>query len=161
VSILFTVFGGPGIGLVFVPWWLTRFHVPAGEPDWQFFLAGALILIGLIPLLESIYRFIVEGGGTLLPTVPTESLVVTGFYRYVRNPMYLGVVVAATGQAVLFPSRDMVMYVPLLFAGFSLFVLLYEEPTLNRRYHGKYALYKRNVPRWWPRWTPWDESEEE
>ena len=88
VSALFTVFGGPGILLVLVPWLATHFRIPAKEPSWQVFACGALIACGPVPLLESIWRFIVVGRGSLVPTVPTEHLVVSGLYAYVRNPMY-------------------------------------------------------------------------
>jgi len=87
VSVLFTVLGGPGILLVLLPWWVTRFHIPPVEPPWQKLLGAALIFAGLTPLFDSIRRFIYVGRGTLLPNLPTERLVVSGLYRYVRNPM--------------------------------------------------------------------------
>src|ERR1039458_3888615 len=104
VSILFTVFGGPGIGVVYVPLWITRFRVPGGEPWWQMALAAVLIALGVAPGLESVRRFVRVGRGTLMPTVPTEHLVVSGFYRHVRNPMYVGVLVALAGETILFRS---------------------------------------------------------
>jgi protein-S-isoprenylcysteine O-methyltransferase Ste14 len=155
VSVLFLLFGGPGIGLVYLPWWITRFRIPAGEPVWQTILAAALIVAGLTPLLESIRRFIYVGRGTLVPAVPTEHLVVSGLYRYLRNPMYTGVLAAVAGEALLFRSRSMVVYAALLWLGFHLFVCLYEEPTLARRHPVEYPLYKRHVPRWLPRLAPW------
>jgi protein-S-isoprenylcysteine O-methyltransferase Ste14 len=155
VSILFTVFGGPAIGVVYVPLWLTHFRIPAGEPRWQMALAGALIAVGLAPGLESVKRFIVVGWGTLIPTVPTEHLVVSGFYRHVRNPMYVGVQVALLGETILFRSRTMVVFIVLMGLGFHLFVFLYEEPTLTRRHGEEYLRFKRHVPRWLPRLRPW------
>lgn len=68
VSILFAVFGGPGIVLVYLPLWITRFRIPAGEPWWQMALAAALAIAGIVPLLESVGRFIFAGRGTLMPT---------------------------------------------------------------------------------------------
>jgi protein-S-isoprenylcysteine O-methyltransferase Ste14 len=87
VSVLFTILGGPAILLVYLPLWITRFHIPAAEPPWQKLLGAALIFAGLTPLFDSIRRFIYVGRGTLLPNLPTERLVVSGLYRYVRNPM--------------------------------------------------------------------------
>ena len=142
VSILFTIFCGPGIVLVYLPLWLTRFRVPAAEPRWQIALAGVLIAAGVAPLVESARRFIYAGRGTLVPTAPTEHLVVSGFYRFVRNPMYVGVLIALAGEV-------------LLWLGFHLFVSLYEEPTLTRRYGDEYLRFKQNVPRWLPRLTAW------
>lgn len=154
------VFGGPGIVLLYLPLWITRFRIPAGEPPWQVFAAAALIVAGLAPGLESVRRFINVGRGTLVPTAPPERLVVSGLYRYVRNPMYVGVLVALAGEAVLFRSEGVAMEAVLACVGFNLFVWLYEERTLARRYAEEYARYRRHVPRWLPRLTPWEGMEE-
>jgi protein-S-isoprenylcysteine O-methyltransferase Ste14 len=155
VSVLFAVFGGPGFVLVYIPWWMTRFRTPPGEPAWQSAIAIAMILAGLAPLFSSMFRFVVVGRGTLVPGVPTERLVVSGLYRYVRNPMYLGVLLSLAGEAILFRSRDIVMEASIAWLATHLFILVYEEPTLARRYPDEYPRYKRNVPRWLPRLTPW------
>jgi protein-S-isoprenylcysteine O-methyltransferase Ste14 len=159
VSILFTVFGGPGILLVYLPLWFTHFRIPAGEPLWEKLVAGALIAAGLTPLFESILRFIYVGRGTLMPTVATEHLVVSGLYRYVRNPMYVGVLAVLAGEAWLFWSRSMAIEAAAVCLGVNLFVHLYEEPTLARRYPEEYPRYKCQVPRWLPRLTPWNGSQ--
>lgn len=155
VSVLFIVFGGPAIGVVYAPLWITHFRVPAAEPWWQIALAAALIAAGAVPGLESAWRFIVVGRGTLLPTAPTEHLVVSGFYRYVRNPMYAGAVVVLVGETMLFRSRSMIIYTLLMWLGTHLFVCLYEERTLKQRYGDEYLRFKRHVPRWLPRVKPW------
>jgi protein-S-isoprenylcysteine O-methyltransferase Ste14 len=155
VSILFGVFGGPGIVLVYVPFLVTRFRIPASEPVWQIVLAGVLIFLGVTPGIESARRFIFVGRGTLMPTVPTEHLVVSGFYRYVRNPMYLGILAALAGETILFRSRGMVVYTLAVWLATHLFVCLYEERNLARRYGDEYLRYRQNVPRWLPRLTPW------
>jgi protein-S-isoprenylcysteine O-methyltransferase Ste14 len=157
---LFTVLGGPGIVLVYLPFWITRFRVPAGEPWWQIALAGLLIAAGLTPLLESILRFIYAGRGTLMPTAPTEHLVVSGFYRYVRNPMYTGVLFALAGELILFERRSLAIYAAMVWLVVHLFVCFYEEPTLTRRYGDEYLRFKQNVPRWLPRLKPWQGGDE-
>ena len=150
VSILFTLFGGPGFILVYLPYWITRFRVPVGQPLWQTLAAGVLIFAGLIPLLESIQRFIRKGRGTLMPGVPTEHLMITGLNRYVRNPMYVGVLTVVIGEAALFHSQSMLECAVVVWFGFNLFILLYEEPTLLRRYGADYLRYCDQVHRWWP-----------
>ena len=155
VSILFTVFGGPGLVLVYLPLTMVRFGLPAGQPLWQTIAAAILILAGLTPLLESIVRFVRVGRGTLMPAVPTEHLVVSGLYRYVRNPMYVGVLTVLVGETVLFNSRTMAIYAATVFLGFYLFILLYEEPTLRRRHGEDYLRYCKHVHRWWPRFRPY------
>jgi protein-S-isoprenylcysteine O-methyltransferase Ste14 len=158
VSILFTIFGGPGLMLVYIPLAITRFRIPAGEPPWQMLIAAAWILAGIAPLLDSIRRFVYVGRGTLMPTVPTERLVVSGLYRYVRNPMYAGVLVALGGEALLFWSLGLVIQALAGWLGVHLFVLFYEEPTLTRRHPEDYPRYKRHVHRWLPRLTPWQDT---
>ena len=160
VSVLFAVVGGPGIVLVYLPLWITHFHIPAGVPWWQVVVAAALIVVGVAPGFESARRFVFVGQGTLMPTVPTEHLVVSGFYRYVRNPMYVGVLVALAGEAVLFERRAMVVYSAVVWLVIHLFVFFYEEPTLIRRYGEEYLRFKRHVPRWLPRMTAWQGSEQ-
>jgi protein-S-isoprenylcysteine O-methyltransferase Ste14 len=155
VSILFTIFGGPGIVLVYLPFWFTRFRVPAGEPWWQIALAGVPIAAGVAPVGESARRFIYAGRGTLVPTAPTEHLVVSGLYRFVRNPMYAGILIALAGEVLLFRSRGVLLFAAFLWLGFHLFVSLYEEPTLTRRYGDEYLRFKQNVPRWLPRLRAW------
>jgi len=151
VSILFTLFGGPGIVLVVFPWLIARFRVPASEPAWVKCAAAGLIVLGLIPLLESIVRFVRVGRGTLMPNVPTERLVVSGLYRYVRNPMYVGDVVVLLGEAILFRSAWMCVYTVAIWAGFDLFIRKYEEPTLRKRHGAEYVEYCGRVGRWWLR----------
>lgn len=80
---------------------------------------------------------------------------VSGFYRHVRNPMYVGVMLAVVGEAILFERQAMVIYAAVVALAIHLFICLYEEPTLTRRYGEEYLRYKRNVPRWLPRLRPW------
>lgn len=155
VSAAFTLFGGPGILLGFFPWWVTGFRLPAAEPFWQRAICLVLIAIGLIPLLESIWRFVIVGRGTLVPALPTEQLVLSGFYAYVRNPMYLGVLTVIASEAVLFRSRALLRESFYVWLAIECFVRLYEERRLSAAYPEKYALYHRHVRRWLPRLTAW------
>jgi len=119
-------------------------------------LGFCLIALGLILMIKSITLFATIGGGTLAPWDPTQKLVVQGVYRYVRNPMISGVFCVLLGEAVLLGSLP-------LFCWFTFFVLLnliytplIEERDLERRFGEDYVLYKRNVPRWIPRASPWN-----
>lgn len=154
-SVLFTVFGAPCLVLVVFPWLITRFQLPAQEPAWRVELAVTLIVIGLVPFFESIVRFVVVGRGSLLPFVPTEDLVVSGLYRFVRNPMYVSALVVIAGEVLLFRSFSLVTYLLAVWVGCSLFVIFYEEPRLTRTFGVKYMRYKKHVPRWLPRIVPW------
>ncbi len=148
---LFTLFGGPGIILVVLPWLISRFRVPVSEPLWQRALAAALIVLGLAPLVESIVRFVRVGRGTLMPSVPTERLVASGLYHYVRNPMYVGDLLVLAGEAVLFRNGWLLLYMVFVWSVLDAFIRRYEEPTLLRRHGDEYARYCSAVGRWWPR----------
>ena len=113
---------------------------------------GALVAFaGVASVVHSFARFALEGRGTPAPIAPTESLVVSGQYRYVRNPMYVAVVAIIVGQALLLGSRALVWYALGIGLLFHAFVLAYEEPTLRRRYGESYERYRSSVNRWLPR----------
>jgi protein-S-isoprenylcysteine O-methyltransferase Ste14 len=96
-----------------------------------------------------------QGLGTPAPVAPTQSLVVTGLFRYVRNPMYISVLAIILGQALLFSDRRLIGYAALFWLACHLFVVGYEEPTLQRSFSAEYEAFRANVPRWIPRLTPW------
>lgn len=154
-AIFFAV--APGIVAGLLPWWLTRWQM---LPGWLPLRAlGALLTIaGAAFLLQAFARFVTEGRGTPAPVAPTERLVVGGIYRYVRNPMYLSVLAAIVGQALLLAQPVLLIYAAIVCVAVVSFVLGYEEPTLRRRYGSEYETYRRAVPGWLPRLTPWEGS---
>ena len=154
-SVLFTLFGGPGLVLVFFPWIITRFRLPPHEPLASVLVAALVIAAGLYPLLESIVRFVAVGRGSLVPALPPQHLVVTGLYRYVRNPMYVGVLMVIAAEALLFQSRELLVYFAFVCLSMNLFVVLYEEPRLTRTFPVEYPVYKLHVRRWILRLTRW------
>jgi protein-S-isoprenylcysteine O-methyltransferase Ste14 len=103
----------------------------------------------------SFARFGLEGLGTPSPIAPTQKLVVTGLYRYVRNPMYVAVVAVILGQALLFGDWRLLWYAALFWLACRIFVVVYEEPTLERTFGAEYEDFRANVPRWIPRLTQW------
>jgi protein-S-isoprenylcysteine O-methyltransferase Ste14 len=114
-----------------------------------------LILIGFPGLVDSYARFALQGLGTPAPVAPTKNLVVTGLYRYVRNPIYVAVVAIILGQALLFGAWGLVLLGAGFWLAFHLFVVAYEEPTLQSTFGAEYEAYRANVPRWIPRLSPW------
>ena len=151
------LFLAPGIVAGLVPWWITRwtFDTPFAGDDILRVGGVALIAAGFIPLLDAFARFAVEGEGTPAPVAPTKHLVVRGPYRFVRNPMYVGVLALIVGQALLFASLPLAIYAVAIFLTVHLFVIGYEEPTLRRTYGAEYEAFTAAVPRWLPRMTPW------
>ena len=115
-------------------------------------LAWILIGIGIaIYLHTAFWGFALRGQGMPAPIAPTQKLVVEGLHRYIRNPMYVGVMLVVWGQALLYWSRALAEYAAFLWLAFHVFVLLYEEPTLRRTFGEQYEAYRRRVPRWIPR----------
>jgi len=88
------------------------------------------------------------------PAIPTRHLVVTGLYRYVRNPMYVAVVSAILGQGLILGNVSVLEYGALVWLLFHLFVLVYEEPTLRASFGPEYEAFCAAVPRWIPRLSP-------
>ncbi len=137
-----------------IPWGLTGWEM---RPAWTAGGAAGVLLAGagLLFLLHSFWRFVSEGMGTPAPIAPTEHLVVGGVYRHVRNPMYLAVLAIIVGQWLVFGHDGLLVYAAMVCAAFVIFVRTYEEPTLAARYGAEYDAYRRAVPGWLPRLTPW------
>ena len=147
----------PGLVAGIVPGALASWHIgPAFLGLGILRVVGvALMVAGAMGLLDCFARFAFQGRGTPAPIAPTATLVVSGQYRHVRNPMYVAVVAAIFGQALLFGSTRVLGYAALVWCAFHIFVLGYEEPTLHGQFGEAYAAYHAGVHRWWPRVTPW------
>jgi protein-S-isoprenylcysteine O-methyltransferase Ste14 len=113
-------------------------------------LGVVLIAAGAAILVRCIVDFARIGRGTLAPVDPPRTLVVRGLYRYVRNPMYVGVLAILLGEAALFRALVLLEYTAIWFACVHLFVVLYEEPALQRQFDGSFEQYRRSVRRWFP-----------
>jgi protein-S-isoprenylcysteine O-methyltransferase Ste14 len=150
----FVVAPGTVVGLV--PWLITRweFHEPVA-PWLPARIAGVVLIVaGLVPLVTAFVEF-TRAGGTPAPPAPTGRLVVGGFNRFVRNPMYVGLVLIISGQALLFGQLGLLLYAVLVWAVTALFVRGYEEPALVRQFGSSYETYRSAVPGWIPRLRPW------
>ena len=147
----------PGFVAGVVPWWLSHWHLrPPLLGLSAFRILGALLLLAGAPLiLDSFARFALQGLGTPAPILPPEHLVVTGLYRHVRNPMYVGVAATVFGQGLLFGNIQILEYGLFVWFAFHLFVLGYEEPKLRSTFGEEYEQFCANVPRWIPRLSAW------
>lgn len=148
----------PGVVAGVVPGVLAGWRI--GRPflgiDGVRIVGVALMTAGGLGLLDCFARFALEGRGTPAPLAPTRTLVVSGAYRYVRNPMYVAVVATILGQALLFGSVRVLGYAALVWCAFQVFVVAYEEPTLRKQFGEAYVGYQAGVRRWWPRLRPWN-----
>ena len=143
----------PGIVAGLMPWLITGWRpLPPGDGAGILRWTGlVLIAAGLAVVLEAFARFAWVGLGTPAPVAPTRTLVVSGFYRFIRNPIYVAVTALILGQAVLFASWGVALYGVVIAVAFHTFVLFYEEPTLQRVYGEAYDAYCAATPRWIPR----------
>jgi len=148
-SLLFLI-AAPGIVAGYIPLALLRAgpQIGTGILAW---LAFPFWGMGMIILLWCFRDFIVKGRGTPAPIDPPKELVVDGFYRHVRNPMYVGVILILAGHILWFKTVWLAVYTVVIFLVVHSFVTLYEEPTLKRKFGAAYEHYCRSVPRWIPK----------
>jgi protein-S-isoprenylcysteine O-methyltransferase Ste14 len=150
--------------VVLIPWLLTSgWQARQPLPYWMpMRVLGVILLVaGLLVLVRSFVRFVVEGFGTPAPVAAPERLVIGGAYSYVRNPMYVAVLAAIVGQALLLGQLGLLLYAAAAWVVVAVFVRFYEEPTLTRRFGADYEAYRSAVPAWWPRLRPWQPSDQD
>lgn len=145
---------GPGGAAGLAPYVISGWRVDHRFSDAVRLFGVAIMLAGLLSVLESFARFVVRGQGTPAPVAPPKRLVVSGQYRHVRNPMYVALVAIVVGEAVWFGSRALAAYAVVLFLVLHLRVVTYEEPRLTGLFGAEFAAYRRSVPRWIPRVSP-------
>jgi protein-S-isoprenylcysteine O-methyltransferase Ste14 len=149
--------------LLFVPplfFGLIPYKIITSQAQVYIFEIGAFRFIGTVPILVGImtylwcaWSFTFSGKGTPLHILPPEELVVSGLYRFVRNPMYVGACLILVGEALLFASAGLLIYASAMFALFNVFVYG-EEARLRHTYGESYEQYCKSVPRWIPRLKP-------
>jgi protein-S-isoprenylcysteine O-methyltransferase Ste14 len=136
----------PGTIGIFLPQALKN---SAAKVSFLFEYSGAALFVcGAAFYFWCAWDFVSKGLGTPAPIDAPRVLVVKGLYRFTRNPMYVGVLGVIIGQALYYWSRSVAIYAGVVFVGFYLFVLSYEEPTLRRLFGAQYEEYCRKVPRW-------------
>ena len=145
---IFAVLSLPGVFAGLIPWLIIQSDNARGRGHSTGFL---LMAIGTAILLWCVRDFLVIGKGTLAPWDAPTRLVVVGLYRYVRNPMYVGVIIFLIGWCVWSGSKWLWAYLVVLTVGFHLRVVLYEEPRLEREFAEDWKNYRKRVGRWLPR----------
>jgi protein-S-isoprenylcysteine O-methyltransferase Ste14 len=131
-----------------------QFHRPL--PYWAIAQAagGLLICAGLVPVVQSFIEFI-RANGTPVPVASPPRLVVSGCYRYVRNPIYVGFMAILLGEVLVFGSRGLLEYTAVAWCIGAAAVRFYEEPILARKFGAEYQDYRHAVRAWIPRLHPW------
>jgi protein-S-isoprenylcysteine O-methyltransferase Ste14 len=114
------------------------------------YLGLAPIILGVAIYIFCSGSFIFVGKGTPIPFTPTKDLIVTGLFRFVRNPLYIAGVLVLAGEAILFQSLGIFIYCLVMFGVFNFHVLM-EETLLAEKFGARYKQYCKSVPRWIPR----------
>jgi len=156
-TLVFTI-AVPGTWTVVIPYLVLTYDFRMATIQF-----GPLRFIGVIPILLGVliylwcaWDFTFAGRGTPAPVAPPKELVVKGLYRYVRNPMYVGIILILSGESVLFQSVGLLLYAGLTFVIFHTWVVIYEEPTLRDKFPDSYTHYCDTVSRWIPKLRPKD-----
>ena len=148
-SVFFTILQ-PGLVTILIPYWLISSRDLSRYP--LRYSGLPLIAVGAAALLWCIWNFFSAGRGTISPIDPPKHLVVRGLYRYVRNPMYVSVVMVLLGEAILFMSMPVLIEAGIFIVLANLFVILYEERALGKQFGKSYDEYRQTVGRWIPRY---------
>ena len=122
-------------------------------------LAGIIIVSALFLLVSTILNFARRGKGTLAPWDPPKRLVITGPYRYSRNPMISAVILILFGQVIMLGSVPLLLWFIWFATVNALYIVFKEEPLLTEKFGDDYLKYKSYVPRFFPRLTPWTPKE--
>jgi len=152
----------PGTVLVFVPAILvfltkdTMFAVELLSPNNIFFWIAIIFgLFGILIAIWTVTLFVKIGKGTPAPWEPPQKLVVRGPYRHVRNPMLTSVFLMLTAESILLQSLPIAAWMAFVIIANLIYMPLIEEKGLEKRFGEEYKIYKKHVPRWIPRLTPW------
>ena len=149
---------GPGLEAGVGPWLLTGgFETGDGLPDSVVLriLGVVLIVAGLAVVIHAYARFALDGIGTPSPMAPPRELVVSGAYRFVRNPMYVATAAVIVGEGLLLRQPVLLVAAAVYCIALALLGRRFEEPLLQSRFGAAYEDYRAAVPGWLPRLTPW------
>ena len=163
-------FGTLGFLFVLLPIFLILipYHIVSSPNHILIFDIGAFRYFGLGPIAIGVaiylwcsYSFVFFGKGTPIHAMPPKELVVRGLYRFVRNPMYIAGCLVLAGEALLFQSKELLIYLLVMFGIFNIFILAIEERELSNTFGESYQRYRKSVRRWIPRLTPYRENDSE
>lgn len=140
----------PGTVTVYVPYRLLDPFSISGPASWSMTQLGAVMafLIGAAILFKSIWSFAHVGKGTPAPFDETQILIVVGLYRYVRNPMYVGVILILLAESWFYRSTTLMAYTAFCFVVANIVINGFEENRLRFKYRDEFRHYCEHVGRW-------------
>ena len=143
----------PGGAIVLGPFLILKYTGVSSIPRLGPTEIGSLLvaLVGVAMVVWVSVAFVTQGNGTPAPNEPPKNFVAAGLYRFLRNPMYFGALLAVCAQALIFRSAWLLLYAAILWLALHTATVLFEEPQLERRFGESYREYKARTPRWIPR----------
>ena len=143
----------PGAACVLIPYYILNGARISLTPPLGILQVMAILIagLGLYMIVWVSTAFVRQGKGTPIPIDPPTQLVITGLYRYVRNPMYVGAVLIILAEAIYFGSAWLMLYAVGLWAALHTALVVFEEPQLKKRFGADYEQYLKAVPRWIPK----------
>jgi len=141
---VFSVFV-PGVVAILIP---SRLAEDKTYHLWSLAPGLVLVAFGVCTYLWCASTFVRTGHGTPAPIDEPKRFVAVGPYVWSRNPMYVAVLTAILGQALIFLSWYIVLYAAIAFLIVELFVTQYEEPHLRKKFGTEYEEYLGRTPRW-------------
>ena len=149
-NLFFTILQ-PGIVAILIPFLLSGQNIKMvfAQPfDWYHLLGLSILAIGTVLMIICVASFAIRGQGTLSPADPTKKLVISGLYKFSRNPMYIGVMMMLIGESIFFQSYIIGVYALIIFIAFNTFIIFFEEPRLQDDFGSEYNEYTKKVRRW-------------
>ena len=152
----------PGNVLITIPFLIFLFtrksysYYLVGFDNFLFYIAMFFLALGLFLAIWSVRTFYSKGGeGTPGPWRPISNLIISGPYRYIRNPMILGVVNLLLFESAFFTSLLFLLWAIVFFVGNIIYFKTFEERELINRFGMDYENYKNEVPMLFPKFTPY------
>ena len=143
--------GMHGFFTFYLPLQLARLGSSLFDPGSLRIIAFPLWIAGTWIIVRCTVDIIRQGSGTPAHLDPPKALVVTGLYRHVRNPIYVGALLVQMGTIVWSGSELLILYFLCFIVAFHILIVFIEEPVLRNKFGTAYDEYRRNVPRWVPR----------
>lgn len=142
----------PGLVCVIVPLLIYKYTPDILPGFWTIKLFGfTLFVFGFGLFLWTISLFQIISQGTLAPWTHKKELVTTGPYKYIRNPMILGVAFILLSEGLLFRSINILVWAKIFLFINIVYIYFIEEPFLTKKFGSKYSDYKKDVGAWIPR----------